>query len=76
MNTQRIYVIDTPPLAVITGDERFKVTDLSSDTQSFFDNQHDAYKTAIFIANVKGHRYQIEDRKEHWYSVGGNASVL
>lgn len=56
---------------VVDGTEQYKVIDLTTGRESFFTEKMDAYKMVSFIANVRGHQYQIEDRRLNWYSVGG-----
>lgn len=47
---------------IIDGTERYKVTDLMTKGESFFDEKLDAYKHASILVNVLKHTYLIEDR--------------
>ena len=56
---------------VITGMERYKVVDVETGGESYFDELIDAYKMASIIAVRLKHHYVIEDRKAGWKSEGG-----
>lgn len=53
-----------PMFQIIDGTERYKVTDLYTKGEAFFDNKLDAYKHAHILVNVLKHTYLIEDRGE------------
>lgn len=47
---------------IITGNEKYKVVDLVTGGECYFDNKVDAYKHAAIIVNVLGHNFRIEVR--------------
>jgi endogenous inhibitor of DNA gyrase (YacG/DUF329 family) len=47
----------------VTGNEPYKVVDLETGGESFFNEKTDAYKMAWVIKNKLGHNYRIEVRK-------------
>lgn len=55
----------------ITGQERYKVTDIETGGEAFYNDQMDAYKHAATLAIRLGHSYRIEDRHADWESIGG-----
>lgn len=63
--------MDKPMFQVVDGTEQYRVIDLTTGAESFYTDKVDAYKMAAFIAHVRGHKYQIEDRVLNWYSIGG-----
>jgi hypothetical protein len=47
---------------VITGKEKYKVVDLDTGGEAFFDEKLDAYKHMAIVANVLRHNYRLEVR--------------
>jgi len=58
-----IKIYRSPMFQVVTGDERFKVVDLVTGGESFFDEKIQAYRMCSFIVNVLHHNYRLEDRE-------------
>lgn len=47
---------------VVTGQEKYKVVDLETGGESFFDDKIEAYKMAWVLLNTLGHNYRLEVR--------------
>jgi hypothetical protein len=57
---------------IISGSERYKVTDLKNGGESFFEEKNDAFKMAYVLVAKLGHPFKIEDRKNQTTVVGGD----
>ena len=60
---------------VVTGRERFKITDLSNGGESFADDKIKAYKFASILARLR-RPFRIEDRKNQTTVTAGDYPVL
>jgi len=47
---------------VVDGTEKYKVIDLVTGGESFFDEKIQAYRMMSFLINVWGHNYRLEVR--------------
>lgn len=45
---------------IVTGNEKYKVVDLDTGGETYFDEKLDAYKFMAYIVNVLGHHYRLE----------------
>lgn len=46
----------------ITGKEKYKVIDLVTNGEAFFDDKDEAYKYMFVLVNHLGHKYRLEVR--------------
>jgi len=53
---------DRPMFQVITGKEKYKVVDLVTGGESYFDEKIQAYRMMSFLINVWRHNYRLEVR--------------
>ena len=53
----------TPAFQVVTGQEKYKVIDLVTGGESYFDEKIQAYRMASFLINVWSHSYRLEVRE-------------
>ena len=51
-----------PMFQVVDGTEKYKVIDLVTGGESYFDEKIQAYRMCAFLINVWGHNYRLEVR--------------
>ena len=51
-----------PMFQVVDGTEKYKVIDLVTGGESYFDEKIQAYRMMSFLINVWGHNYRLEVR--------------
>ena len=54
-----------PMFTIITGNEKYKVIDLDTGGEAFFDEKIEAYKYMAIIQNILEHYYRLEVRDQH-----------
>jgi len=52
----------SPAFQVVDGTEKYKVIDLVTGGESYFDEKIQAYRMMSFLINVWGHNYRLEVR--------------
>ena len=50
----------SPAFQVVDGTEKYKVIDLVTGGESYFDEKIQAYRMCAFLINVWGHNYRLE----------------
>ena len=50
----------SPAFQVVDGTEKYKVVDLVTGGESYFDEKIQAYRMMSFLINVWGHNYRLE----------------
>ena len=50
----------SPAFQVVGGTEKYKVVDLVTGGESYFDEKIQAYRMMSFLINVWGHNYRLE----------------
>jgi len=57
-----IKINRSPMFQIVTGDEKYKVVDLVTGGESYFDEVIPAYRMCSFLINVLRHNYRLEVR--------------
>ena len=50
----------SPAFQIVDGTEKYKVIDLVTGGESYFDEKIQAYRMCAFLINVWGHNYRLE----------------